>query len=234
VTTSLAQSLGGRSPDQWALDFLAAAGFVARPEAIRAVVSWEYAESGAGGGMFNPLNTTQGGFAGETDFNSVGVKNFVRYADGVAANAQVIRNGYYPHLVYELGLGVDARAICDAVTASPWGTGYIALVGAQPAPQPSPKGEPMLVASPHAPTLPGRVAAAYWAPGSPNVVLLTNGASIAHDVPGITGMRIWKPPVPAGATGIGIMATVGHDGKPDGAGVVLQDDKGDTYTGLWS
>lgn len=129
MTTSLSETLGGRSPDQWALDFLAVAGFQATPENVRAVVSWEYAESSGGGGMFNPLNTTQGGYAGESNFNSVGVKNYATYSDGVAANARVIHNGYYKHAVAMFEHGSDARAICDAITASPWGTGYITLHG---------------------------------------------------------------------------------------------------------
>lgn len=234
MTRSLEQSLGGRSPDQWALDFLAAARFPATPANVQAVVSWEYAESGAGGGMFNPLNTTQGGYPGETDFNSVGVKNYVRYQDGIDANAKVIHNGYYAHVVDLFGVGNDARATCDAITRSPWGTGYIALRGA-PAPVPIVlEVDVVLVGSPHRPTIPGRSPAAVWDPRNPNQVLLTNGASIRNDGQQGPHRRVWKPPYPPGRTGVGIFPTIDQHGQPDGKGVVAQDDADDTYIGLWS
>lgn len=234
MTRSLEESLQGGSPDWWALDFLAAAGFPATPGNVQVVVSWEYAESSGGGGMWNPLNTTQGGYPGETDFNTVGVKNYVRREDGVAANARVIRNGFYPAVVAGFTVGADPRAICDAITRSPWGTGHIALRGTvTPTPAVS-KGEPMIVASPHKPTTQGRVAAATWSPDNPNVVVLTNGASIAHDVPSAFGTRTWRPPVTVGAHGIGITATVGADGRPDGKGIVLQDSMVGTFIGPWS
>lgn len=234
MTRSLAESLGGRSPDQWALDFLAAARFHPTPDNVRAVVSWEYAESGAGGGMYNPLNTTQGGYAGETDYNSVGVKNYARYDDGIVANARVIHNGYYALAVDRFRRGDNARATCDAITASPWGTGYIALRG-DPTPAPKPKGvHVILIASPHRPSSPGRTPAALWEPSSPNGVTLTNGASIAKDQPIGGDRRRWMPALPPGCTGIGIMATIDGDGKPNGRGIVLQDDHGDTYIGFWS
>lgn len=138
MTRSLSESLGGGTPDQWALDFLARASFPASPANVQVVVSWEYAESGSGGGMWNPLNTTQGGYVGETDFNVVGVKNYEVRSDGIDANARVIHNGYYPAVVGAFTAGNDARATADAIIASPWGTGYIALRGVPQEPLPSP------------------------------------------------------------------------------------------------
>ena len=95
----------------------------------------------------------------------------------------------------------------------------------------------MLVASPHKPTLPGRSPAAVWDPAHPNQVTLTNGASIAGDRPS-GDVRLWEPPIPPGCSGIGIAATV-HSGRlssgiPDGDGIFLQDNHGDTYRGVWS
>ncbi len=37
-----------------------------------------------------------------TDFNSVGVKNYASFADGIQANAKVLRNGRYPELLHAL------------------------------------------------------------------------------------------------------------------------------------
>lgn len=234
MTRSLEETLHGHTTDQWALDFLRAAGFEATPANVQVVVSWEYAESGAGGGFYNPLNTTQGGFPGSTDFNSVGVKNYRTYADGVAANAKVIHNGYYGAVVDAFRAGDDPNRTIAAITRSPWGTRHIALRGPATFPSPASEVEMALIASPHKPTSPGRTAAACWSPTAPNMVALTNGASIAHDVPNQHGIRVWRPPLPPGQTGIGIMATIGPDGRPDGKGIVFQDSGGDTYVGLWS
>jgi hypothetical protein len=138
MTTSLSQSLGGGDPVAWARDFLAAAGFPLTASNIAVVYSWEYAESGGGGGMWNPLNTTQGGYAGESDFNSVGVKNYAQRADGIAANARVIHNGYYPAAVAQFTAGDDANATIHAITTSPWGTRVIVLRTPPGAPIPPP------------------------------------------------------------------------------------------------
>lgn len=234
MTRSLLESLGGRSPDQWALDFLAQAHLPATPANVQVVVSWEYAESGSGGGMFNPLNTTQGGYPRETDFNRVGVKNFATYIDGIAANARVLRNGFYARVVDAFERGNDPRTICDLITMSPWGTGMISLVGTPIVPTPIVGDEMQLIASPHKPIEAGRQAAATWSPTTPNVVVCTNGASIEHDAASGPGARVWRPPIPPGKTGVGIMATVDRKGRTDGRGIVIQDSNGDTYVGLWS
>lgn len=216
MTHSLSETLGGGSPDRWALDFLAKAGFPATPANVQVVVSWEYAESGAGGGMWNPLNTTQGGYAGESDFNSVGVKNYAQRQDGIAANARVIHNGYYPQVVAHFFAGDDARATADAITASPWGTGYIALRGTVP-PPPPPQPQPQEVdvqniALPGVGKPAGRVPLAVWASDHPNRITLENGARLKGDSPTpIANVRTWtpadvngKPAIPAGVTGTGI------------------------------
>lgn len=230
MTHSLAESLDGRSPDRWALDFLAMAGFPPTPENVRAVVSWEYAESSGGGGMYNPLNTTQGGYFGETDFNSVGVKNYRQYNDGLAANARVIHNGYYPDVVANFRLGEDARRTCDAITRSPWGTGFIHLVGEQPTPVPQPEVEMQQIPTGQKPKLPGRVPAARWSSDAPNEVTFTNGATVLYNGIRYGGGKPWTPPVTKGAHGVGIMPTVDRHNKPDGKGITLQDSADGTFT----
>lgn len=135
MTHSLSQSLGGGSPVAWARDWLTRANFPVTLDNLRVVYSWEYAESGAGGGMWNPLNTTQGGYPGETNANSVGVKNYVRRDDGLDANARVIRNGFYRDAVSWFANGTNAIATRDAIVRSPWGTKVLPLL-ALPGPQP--------------------------------------------------------------------------------------------------
>jgi hypothetical protein len=116
-------AFGGVPQQQWASDFLTKLGKPVTPENMRFVTAWEAAESGGGGGHFNPLNTTQGGFAGETNLNSVGVKNYTSYDDGIAANVKVINNGRYQPILDALDKGDNAMAAAQAVAQTPWGSG---------------------------------------------------------------------------------------------------------------
>ena len=113
----------GRS--QWAADFLNKIGAPLTQDNIKFMVAWQRAESGGGGGQFNPLNTTQGGYPGESNLNSVGVKNYQSYADGIDANAKVINNGLYGGILDALRRGNDALGAAAALTSSPWGTGAL-------------------------------------------------------------------------------------------------------------
>jgi hypothetical protein len=239
VTRSLRESLGNTDPIQWARDFLAAAGFPMTPANLQAVYSWMVAESGGGGGMWNPLNTTQGGYAGESDFNSVGVKNYARRADGIAANARVIHNGFYPRVVALFTAGTDARATCDAITSSPWGTGRIVLqatpVPIPPTPPPEVQ-EMQVIALPQHATPAGRDAIAVWDPAHPNRVVLENGARIRGDQM-LGPVRVWTPRdsngagvIPDGVVGVGITARHGGIGNKI-VGVVLVCTRGNTYFG---
>jgi len=116
-------AFGGVQNVQWAHDFLTALGAPITGENMRAITAWEMAESGGGGGHFNPLNTTQGGFAGETDYNSVGVKNYTSYDDGIQANVKVINNGLYQPILDALKAGNNAMSVAQAISQTPWGTG---------------------------------------------------------------------------------------------------------------
>lgn len=240
MTHSLSQSLGGGSPAAWAEDFLRAAQFPVTPANVQTVYSWEFAESGGGGGMWNPLNTTQTGYPGETPYNDNNghpVQNYARREDGIAANAKVIRNGYYKDAVAAFERGDNAQDTVNAITRSPWGTRHIMLipVAGYPVPPPAPVEEivEQLIGSPHAPAKPGRSPAALWSSGNPNVVAGLNGCKIK----GASVNGVWKPPITAGAHGVGIFASVSRsrlrNGKPDGKGVVLQDSAGATFLGLW-
>jgi hypothetical protein len=111
----------GVDPVQWAKDFLAKLNMPVTAENVRAITAWEQAEGTKA--SYNPLATTQGGFAGETTFNSVGVKNFADYQDGLDANVKVITNGLYGNILSALQQGNDANAVAQAVANSPWGTG---------------------------------------------------------------------------------------------------------------
>jgi hypothetical protein len=106
---------------QWAKDFLRQLGMPITPDNVRAITAWEQAEGTRA--HFNPLATTQAGYSGETRFNSVGVKNYANYADGISANIKAITNGLYGNILAALRAGNNAMAVAQAVANSPWGTG---------------------------------------------------------------------------------------------------------------
>jgi hypothetical protein len=105
---------------QFAVDLLTQLGMPQTTENIRAVVAWQEAEGTRA--SFNPLATTQRS-DGATDFNSVGVKNYTSYAQGLAATVTTLRNGRYDEILAALRDGTSAQRLADAVARSPWGTG---------------------------------------------------------------------------------------------------------------
>jgi hypothetical protein len=107
----------------WARDFLTKLNMPITSENVRAISAWEQAEGTAA--HFNPLATCQGGYAGETNFNSVGVKNYASYEDGLNANAHGIQNGRYGNILAALRAGNNAMAVAQAIANSPWGTGTL-------------------------------------------------------------------------------------------------------------
>lgn len=105
---------------RFANDLLDRLGFPKTAENVRAIDAWARAEGTRASN--NPLATTQG-WAGATKFNSVGVRNYLSYEDGLAATVKTLNNGYYPNILAALRSGTDALAVGRAVADSPWGTG---------------------------------------------------------------------------------------------------------------
>jgi hypothetical protein len=110
--------------EKWAQDFLTRLGMPVTSENVRAMVAWQQAEGTRA--QNNPLATTQN-MPGATKFNSVGVKNFVTYDDGLTANIKAITNGRYPNILSALKAGNNAQAVGQAIANSPWGTGGLVL-----------------------------------------------------------------------------------------------------------
>ncbi len=120
-TTSGKLNRAGVDSVGWARDFLTTLGMPITSENVRAVSAWEQAEGTKA--SFNPLATTQSGFTGETRFNSVGVKNYATYQDGIDANVHALTNGRYANILAALRAGDNATAVAQAIKDSPWGTG---------------------------------------------------------------------------------------------------------------
>ena len=108
----------------WAQAFLKSLGMPITADNVAALVAWEMAEGGHwyNTAYFNPLNTTQS-MPGATVFNSVGVKAYTSWEQGLKASVITLRNGYYGGILDALSRGNDAQAVANAVAASPWGTG---------------------------------------------------------------------------------------------------------------
>jgi hypothetical protein len=114
---------GGGNTHDFAVDVLTGLGMPVTTSNIQAIMAWSTAESKPGrGAAFNPMNTTQPA-KGATNFNTVGVKNFTSYQQGVQATVQTLRNGHYGPILNAFKKGNDAFAVASAVAASPWGTG---------------------------------------------------------------------------------------------------------------
>ena len=89
----------------------------------RFLYAWRQAEGGSA--RYNPFNTTQR-MPGSVAYNTVGVQHYPDAATGVAATVKTLLNGRYPTLVASMREGRSARAMADALAASPWGTGALA------------------------------------------------------------------------------------------------------------
>lgn len=139
----------------WQQAVLRRIGAPVTPNNVRALNAWQAAEGGDA--RFNPLNTTQP-MPGATDYNPVGVKNYVTPNQGTGATVKTLLNGRYDHIVTGLRKNSSPVEVARAVAASPWGTGegVLRVLGATgggpPQASPSPTGPPSPQVAPSAPT----------------------------------------------------------------------------------
>jgi hypothetical protein len=121
ATTGVGKPVNGTADqERFAKDVLAGLGMPVTAENLKAMVAWQRAEGTKA--AYNPLATTQN-WDGATKFNSVGVRNYASYQDGIAATIKTLRNGHYGPILDALSRGNSAEAVGRAVAASPWGTG---------------------------------------------------------------------------------------------------------------
>ncbi len=115
---------GGHTPVTWAKALLRALGMPQTTDNMAAIIAWEMAEGGHwyNSAHYNPLNTTWR-MPGATAMNSVGVKAYVSWTQGLAATVETLHNGLYEGILSALRAGNDAQTVADAVASSPWGTG---------------------------------------------------------------------------------------------------------------
>lgn len=75
---------------------------------------------------YNPFNTTQKA-AGATNYNSVGVKNFINRSQGLKATLQTLNNGRYGAIITaikNIKNDDDINNAMQAVNDSPWGSNF--------------------------------------------------------------------------------------------------------------
>lgn len=107
---------------QMGTDILSDIGAPLTAENYKLLAAWAQAEGGTA--KFNPFNTTQPA-PGATNFNSVGVKDYTSYQQGVQATVQTLNNGNYPGILSSLKAGTSAQMTAQAIANSPWGTGAL-------------------------------------------------------------------------------------------------------------
>jgi len=112
----------------WAQALVKSIGAPLTADNVAAIVAWEMAEGGHwyNTAYYNPLNTTQS-MPGATVFNSVGVKAYTSWAQGLRATVITLNNGLYGGILAALRSGNDANAVAGAVASSPWGTGSFSV-----------------------------------------------------------------------------------------------------------
>ena len=92
------------------------------PAKMRFLQAWAQAEGTKA--QYNPFATTRKGYQGETNFNSVGVKNYANRQQGIKATVDTLSLDYYTNIVNLLRTNdVTAEQLARAVAESPWGTG---------------------------------------------------------------------------------------------------------------
>lgn len=112
------QPSGGSSRPAWVLAVLKALGTHDNGDNGLALELWAQSE-GAVDYTHNWLNTTMPGYGG-VSINSVGVKHYPTFADGVKATAATIRQPIMSGIFYALTSGVDLDVIYHAINSSKW------------------------------------------------------------------------------------------------------------------
>ena len=110
------------TPDGWAHALLTALGDPQTSCNFNAVTAWERAEGGGFGNQasYNPLNVNPGAGAGWPGSPAIGAWAFPDAATGLEYTVRTLNNGDYGGILAALRAGNSARAVCDAIMASPW------------------------------------------------------------------------------------------------------------------
>lgn len=103
----------------WTRDLLHRLGVPGSYYNALAIISQAQAEGGSA--KFNPLNTTREA-PGATDYNSVHVKNYTSYEQGLTATVATFQQANMKPLMTALKSGKSSAAYWTALGLTPWGT----------------------------------------------------------------------------------------------------------------
>lgn len=113
------------SLDSFARAVLRGIGAPETDENLNAIFAWAQAEGGDvhNRAKWNPLNTTQN-MSGASSINSVGVRRYTSFQQGVEATVKTLLNGHYHGIISAFRSGrATSVDIATQVAHSPWGTG---------------------------------------------------------------------------------------------------------------
>lgn len=119
------------TPVSFAEALLNALGYPETPQNVQALTAWQRAEGGnwQNTARYNPFNTTLDE-PGATPINSVGVKAYTSWQQGLTATLDTLSGSAYGGIRQALAAGNNPQAVADAISSSPWGTGsFSASIG---------------------------------------------------------------------------------------------------------
>jgi len=107
--------------DEFAVQLLERLGKPVTQQNVDVIWEWTMAEDSGDGARMrnNPLNTTQNTAAVVGSINSVGVKAYATWEDGLQATVETLTNGHYDAILAALTAS-DPEALRQAIWASPW------------------------------------------------------------------------------------------------------------------
>ena len=140
MTSSLAESIPGKTPKQWAAAFLKRIGAPTTTQNVEFVEKWMALESGGGGGLWNPLNSVLPA-PHSTPYNSVGVQNYPTFVSGMNATVATFTQSQWSGVVTGLRSN-DQFATENAINAeyATWGGGPLNIINSGLPPQQAGKG----------------------------------------------------------------------------------------------
>ena len=114
----------------WATQLLSALGAPVTDTSINALTTWQSREGGhwENSASFNPLNTTYDPDKKYESMNSVGVRRYPSWTEGISATVNTLTGNQadsrgYTAIVDALRSGADTSAILSAISNSAWVTG---------------------------------------------------------------------------------------------------------------
>jgi hypothetical protein len=108
--------------EQFSISQLVEVGFSTSINNVRSMVTWAVSENANGNGAHWNIWDTEEVMPGDSDFNTVGVKNYPDEQTGLLAFKRTLFNGYYPLIINCLARSAAPAETLNAVYNSPWGS----------------------------------------------------------------------------------------------------------------